>query len=205
MTLIRRLLIAATLIGVGLNSPLASAEPDEEAKRLMKKRDAERYEVKTEHSKNIKAGCARVHVAAPTNVVKKVVTDFKNYSKFIKKFDKAKVVGRDGDKTDVYLQVPILKGAAKVWAVVRFAPIKKVGGNEVLEGHMLKGNVNRLDAKWIIKKIDDDNTQVDLQLFIDPKIPAPGSLVTGEVAYASDEAVMGTRDRAEKKHKAKKK
>lgn len=205
MTLIRRLLIAATLIGVGLNSPLASAAPDEEAKRLMKKRDAERYEVATEHSSSIKAGCARVHVAAPTNVVKKVVTDFKNYSKFIKKFDKAKVVGRDGDKTDVYLQVPILKGAAKIWAVVRFEPMKKVDGNDVLVGHMIKGNVDRLDAKWILKKIDDDNTQLHLELFIKPKLPVPGSVVTGEVAYASDEAVMGSRDRAEKKHKAKKK
>jgi ribosome-associated toxin RatA of RatAB toxin-antitoxin module len=204
MTLTRRLLLAATLLGLGLASPTASAEPDEEAKRLIKKRDAERYEVKTEHS-STKAGCARVHVAAPTSVVKKVVTDFKNYSKFIKKFDKAKVVGRDGDKTDVYLQVPILKGAAKVWAVVRFEPMKKVGGNEVLEGHMIKGNVKRLDAKWIIKKIDDDNTQLHLELLILPTLPVPGSVVTGEVAYASDEAVMGSRDRAEKKHKASKK
>lgn len=204
MTLTRRWMLAATLLGLGLSAPIASAEPSAEAKRLMKKRDAERYEVKTKHS-SIKAGCARVHVAAPTKVVKKVVSDFKNYSKFIKKFDKAKVVGRDGDKTDVYLQVPILKGAAKIWAVVRFEPFKTVNGEELLQAHMIKGNVERLDATWRVKKIDDENTQLHLELLIVPKIPAPGSVITGEVAYASDEAVMGSRDRAEKKHKKSKK
>src|SRR5262245_39209853 len=200
----RTLWILTTAVGLALIAPSASAEPTEEAKRLMKSRDAERYEVKTEHS-STKAGAARVHVATPSSDVKKVVLDFKHYSKFISKFDKAKVVGRDGDKTDVYLQVPILKGAAKIWAVVRFEPIKTVNGEEVLEGHMVKGNVKRLDAWWRIKKIDDDNTQLNLELLILPKLPVPGSLVTGEVAYAADEAVMGSRNRAEGDYAQKKK
>ncbi len=190
-------------LGIAILAPSASAKPDAEAKRLMKLRDSERYEVKTKFS-STKAGCARVHIAAPTKTVKKVVTDFRHYDDFIKRFEKSKVVGRDGDKTDVYLQVPILKGAAKIWAVVRFEPIKSVGGEEVLEGHMVKGNVKRLDAKWRIKKIDDDDTQLNLELLIVPKLPVPGSVVTGEVAYAADTAVIGSRDRAEKKHKAKK-
>jgi ribosome-associated toxin RatA of RatAB toxin-antitoxin module len=201
MKLTRRLLLAASLASLVAFAPGVSAQPDAEAKRLMKKRDSERYEVKTAHS-STKAGCARVHIAAPTAVVKTVVTDYKNYSKFIKKFEKAKVVGRDGDKTDVYLQVPILKGAAKVWAVVRFGQFKKLNGAEVLEGEMVKGNVKRLDAKWIVKRIDDENTQLNLELLIVPNMPVPGSVVTGEVAYASDVAVMGSRDRAEKKHKS---
>lgn len=190
-----------------LVAPGAAAEPSEEAKRLMKRRDSERYQVETEHS-STKAGAARVHVATPTSEVRKVVLDFKNYSKFISRFDKSKVVGRSGDKTDVYLQVPILKGAAKVWAVVRFEPVKSVDGEDRLEGHMVKGNVSRLDAWWRIKKIDDENTQLNLELLIVPKLPVPGSVVTGEVAYAADEAVMGSRNRAEKdwaKKKAKKK
>ncbi len=169
----------------------------------MKLRDAERYEVLTEHS-SIKAGAARVHVATPVAQVKKVVSDFKNYSKFITQFEKAKVVGRDGQNTDVYLQVPILKGAAKVWAVVRFSPIKTVNGEERLEGHMVKGNVSRLDAVWRIKKIDDTNTQLHLELLIVPKLPVPASVVTGQARYAADEAVMGVRNRTERAWGAKK-
>jgi len=199
----RTLVMVMATLGLALLAPSAGAEPNEEAKRLMKLRDAERYEVGTEHS-STKAGAARVHVAAPLATVKKTVTDFKNYSKFISKFDKAKVVGRDGDKTDVYLQVPILKGAAKIWAVVRFEPMKTVNGEEVLEGHMIKGNVKRMDATWRIKKIDDDNSQLNLELLILTKLPVPGSIVTGEVKYAADEAVTGSRDRAEREFSKKK-
>lgn len=200
----RTLMMFLAMLSWTLFAAGASAEPSEEAKRLMKSRDSERYEVETEHS-STKAGAARVHIAAPMASVKKTVSDFRNYSKFISKFDKAKVVGRNGDKTDVYLQVPILKGAAKIWAVVRFEPLKTVNGEEVLEGHMVKGNVKRMDAWWRIKKIDDDNTQLNLELLIVPKLPVPGSMVTGEVKYAADEAVMGSRNRTEDQWNAKKK
>jgi hypothetical protein len=37
------------------------------------------------------------------------------------------------------------------------------------------------------------------------KLPVPGSVVTGEAAYAADEAVIGSRDRSEKIWAAKKK
>ena len=191
------------LVGALLLAVSAVAQPNEEQKRLMKKRDAERYDVAAEGSR-IRAGAARVTVKAPVKAVHKVVSDFKNYPDFISKFEKARVVGKEGDKTDVYLQVPILKGAAKVWAVVRFQPVKSVNGWDVLEAHMIKGNVKRLDAWWRIKKIDDDNTQLNLEMLIVPKLPVPGSLVTDEVAYAADVAVMGSRDRAEKAHGAEK-
>lgn len=200
----RTLTVLMAALSFSLLAPSAGAEPSDEAKRLMKLRDSERYEVGTEHS-STKAGAARVHVAAPVANVKKTVSDFKNYSKFISQFDKAKVVGRDGEKTDVYLQVPILKGAAKIWAVVRFEPIKTVNGEEVLEGHMVKGNVKRMDARWRIKKIDDNNTQLHLEMLIVPNMPVPGSMVTGQVKYAADEAVMGSRNRIESDWNKKKK
>jgi len=197
----RRIRPAIALLAV-VTSSSVRAEPSEEAKRLMKLRDSERYQVETEHGR---AGAARIHVRSPVAKVRKVVSDFRNYSKFIPNFSKAKVVGRDGDKTDVYLQVPILEGAAKLWAVVRFEPIKTEDGEERLEGHALKGNVRRLDAKWRLMKIDDENTQLNLELLIVPKLPAPGSLVAKQAAYAADRAVTGSRNRAEKKESKRKK
>ena len=198
-----RFLVLLAAVGLALSAPSATAKPTEESKRLMKKRDSERYEVLTPHS-SIKAGAARVSVKASQAVVKKVVTDYGRYPEFISKFEKAKVVGKEGDKTDVYLQVPILKGAAKVWAVVRFEPPKSLNEDEeVIAASMVKGNVKRLDATWRIKKIDDESTQLNLELLIVPKLPVPGSLVTGEVAYAADEAVTGSRNRAEANAKKK--
>jgi ribosome-associated toxin RatA of RatAB toxin-antitoxin module len=176
----------------------ALAGPSDVALRLMKKRDAERYE-KEYPGASIKAGCARISVKASVDIVKQVVTDYRHYQQFIKKFEKAKVVGRSGEKTDVYLEVPILKGAAKIWAVVRFEPPKQVGSEHVIEARLVKGNIDRFDARWRISKIDDNNSQLDLELLIVPKLPVPGKLVTGEVAYASDVSVTGARDRAEQK------
>jgi ribosome-associated toxin RatA of RatAB toxin-antitoxin module len=189
-TTMNRTLLPVASLFLALSAPLLAAADQGEAQR---------YEVQTPFSK-IKAGAARVQVRAPLDKVHQVVSDFGAYSAHISRFEKAKVVGRHGDSTDVYLQVPILKGAAKVWAVVRFEPAKKSGdGDEVIVGHMLQGNVKRLDARWHLAKVDDATTKLDLELLIVPDllIPVPGSLITGEVAYAAEKAVRGIRSRSE--------
>jgi ribosome-associated toxin RatA of RatAB toxin-antitoxin module len=157
---------------------------------------AQRYTVKTPYS-SIEAGAARIDVAANAQQISEIISDFGNYSKLSDKFDKSRVVGHSGANTDVYLQVPILRGAAKIWAVVRFEPIRSANGEQVLTGHMIKGNVDRLDATWRVRSVGDHQSKVQLEMLIVPKIPVPGSLVTGEVAYAADKAVTGVRDRAE--------
>jgi ribosome-associated toxin RatA of RatAB toxin-antitoxin module len=185
----RKLLVASALVLAGLATGLSASAENK----------AQRYEVLTPFS-SIKAGAARVDVKAPIDVVRKVVTDYGSYSEHIKRFEKARIVGKHGDKTDVYLQVPIMKGAAKVWAVVRFEPAKQMeSGEEVIVGKMIQGNVKRLDATWKLSKVDDANTKLNLELLIVPDIgiPVPGSLVTGEVAFAAEKAVRGMRNRSE--------
>ena len=157
---------------------------------------AQRFSVKTPYS-SIEAGAARINVAADTQQVSGIITDFGNYTKISDKFEKARIVGHSGANTDVYLQVPILKGAAKIWAVVRFEPIRNANGEQILTGHMLKGNVERLDATWTVRRVGDHQSQVELQLLLVPKFPAPSSLVTNEVESAADKAVTGVRNRAE--------
>ncbi len=195
-----RPLIAA--VGLVFCAQFASAaQPLPEAARLMKLRDAERYMLDVPGS-SIQAGAARVAIRAPISKVRRVVRNFNNYSKIISKFDKSRVVGKSKKGTDVYLQVPILKGLSKIWAVVRIGEIKKVGNVEVIKGHMLKGNVKRLDVTWKLKPIDRHNTQVNLELHIIPKLPFPNSVIVGEVAYAADEAVTGVRNSSEKATKS---
>lgn len=166
---------------------------------------AQRYR-KAVPQQRIQAGCARIETDANVETVRRVVTDFDHYSSFIKRFKNgklqlqvtAKVVGRNGDKRDVYLEVPILKGSAKVWGLLRFDAMRNVDGEDVLEGKLVKGNVDRLDARWRIRKIDDTRTAVHLELLIVPKVPVPGDLVTGELEFVSDVAVTGTRNEAER-------
>jgi ribosome-associated toxin RatA of RatAB toxin-antitoxin module len=154
--------------------------------------------VKTSLS-SIEAGAARIDVAADAQRVADIIQDFGNYPKLSDKFEKARVIARNGSETDVYMQVPILKGAAKIWAVMRFGVVQTINGEQVLSGHMLKGNVRRLDAKWKVRAAGAQQSHVELELLIVPKLPVPGSLVTSETAYAADKAVTGVRDRAEHK------
>ncbi len=189
---------AVTLLACALLSTVSAAAAPAPGPELQKWREVSRFNVKTPYAE-MNAGAARVNVDAPEELVRSVVQDFKNYANFMSRFEKSQIVGRSGDKTDVYLQVPILKGAAKVWAVVRFEPIKQVDGGEVLVGHMIKGNVKRLDATWRLKKLDDTTTQVVLELLIVPDMPVPDSLVVPEVRFAAAKAVEGSRDEAEKR------
>jgi ribosome-associated toxin RatA of RatAB toxin-antitoxin module len=191
---------ALTLLACTLFSSVSVAAAPASGPELQKWRRVDRFEVKTPYS-DTNAGAARGNVDAPEDVVRAVVLDYKNYASFISRFEKSRVVGRSGDKTDVYLQVPILKGAAKVWAIVRFEPVKQVDGSEIVEGHMVngKGNVKRLDATWRLKKLDDTTTQVVLELLIVPDMPVPDSLVVPEVRFAAAKAVEGSRDEAEKR------
>jgi ribosome-associated toxin RatA of RatAB toxin-antitoxin module len=189
---------ALTLIACTLFTSISVAAAPGPGPELQKWRKVDRFDVKTPYS-DMNAGAARVNVDAPEELVRSVVLDYKNYATFMTRFEKSRVVGRSGDKTDVYLQVPILKGAAKVWAIVRFEPVKEVNGTEIVVGHMVKGNVKRLDATWRLKKLDDVSTQVVLELLIVPDLPVPDSLVVPEVAFAAAKAVEGSRDEAEKR------
>jgi ribosome-associated toxin RatA of RatAB toxin-antitoxin module len=189
---------ALALLACTVLSSVSLAAAPASGPERQKWREVSRFNVKTPYA-DINAGAARVNVDAPHELVRSVVLDYKNYANFMSRFEKSQIVGRSGDKTDVYLQVPILKGAAKVWAVVRFEPIKQVEGGEVLVGHMIKGNVKRLDATWRLKKLDDNTTQVALELLIVPDMPVPDSLVVPEVRFAAAKAVEGSRDEAEKR------
>jgi len=189
---------ALAIVACTVLSSMSVAAAPAPGPELQKWREVSRFNVKTPYA-DMNAGAARVNVDAPEELVRSVVLDYKNYANFMTRFEKSQIVGRSGDKTDVYLQVPILKGAAKVWAVVRFEPIKQVEGGAVLVGHMIKGNVKRLDATWRLKKLDEKTTQVALELLIVPDMPVPDSLVVPEVRFAAAKAVEGSRDEAEKR------
>lgn len=195
-------LTAFALLGV---PDIASAETqDQVVQRLRTSRDSERYEVAVP-GESIKAGGAQILVDAPLSVVRAIVQDYANYQTFMPRFKRSRVVGRSEKFTDVYLQVPILHGAANVWSVVHFGPpIAKPDGTEVIRGRMVEGNVNDFRATWFLTPIDAKTTLLKSEILIVPKLPVPGSVVTGELGYAADMAVTSTRNRAEAQVKAKK-
>jgi hypothetical protein len=153
------------------------------------------------------AGGARAVVYASPELVKSVVLDFGNYAHYFdpdkgtnpKRRWASKIVGKSNGKTDLYLEVPILKGAAKIWAVVRFDPPRKDGDVEVVTGQMIKGNVDKLHAKWTMRRTSDSETQLQLEFLVVPKLPVPDSLLANEARSAAAKAVSGMKGEALKR------
>jgi ribosome-associated toxin RatA of RatAB toxin-antitoxin module len=190
--------IAVGLVGLSTALVRADNAPSETA-RLMGSHKTERYNVALPGAaSSIRAGGGMTAVSAPLAQVRKVVLDFGHYADFMPRFKKSKIVGKNGLDTDVYLQVEILHGAATIWAVTRFNPPIPEGSCERVQGKMERqGNVDDLRSVWHLCPVDDTHTILKLELLIVPKVPLPGSVVTGELEYAADMAVSSARDRAE--------
>jgi len=159
-------------------------------------RDIERYERAVSGTSN-RAGAARAGVDADARRVESVVTDYAGYARFIDQFERARVVGRAKTATDLYLDIPILHGLAKIWAVVRFQPPVRAANSTLIQGRMIKGNVKRLDVTWRIDRVEEKYTRLAAELLIDISLPAPESAVLKTVKRAAAQAVKGARREAE--------
>jgi ribosome-associated toxin RatA of RatAB toxin-antitoxin module len=196
-------LALVTALTVVFALPTDSQAGDDEATRLERRGRAERYTKATTAPKNsIDTGGAGIYVHAPIDVVRRIVTDFKNYEKTIKSFKKSKLLSRNKGVSEVYLEVPILHGAATVWVVALIGQPVIEGNEEKITARMLRGNVDDFRAVWRLRAVDAENTIVKLELLVDPSLPAPASLVTPELCTASENAVTGVRKQAEKVHRA---
>ena len=192
----RFLACTATALSLLALPLVASADVPPDATRLRDSRKAERFDMPS--SSSINFGGAQIFVNAPIADVRKIVQDYAHYQDFMPGFKRSRVVQRTKEYTDVYLQVPILHGAATVWTVARFTkPQKQANGTEVIEATMQQGNVNEFRAAWRLIPVDANHTIVRSEMLIVPKLPLPASVVTPELAYAADRAVTATRNKAE--------
>ena len=192
-------------VAAGLTlAPVASADTyappatDAQAAKLSKlgKEAKSNYAMK---DSKFKVARAEIFINAPMNQVKTSVLDYANYSTFIPKFQKSKVIkGKSGEAQEVFLQIPILHGAATIWAVENFAlPAADGKTGEKIVGNMVKGNVDDLRATWRYRAVDDKHTVLSLDIYIAPKIAAPESVVTAEVEDACGDGVRAVKERSE--------
>jgi hypothetical protein len=186
----KSLVAVAALVACFAGAPVSSHAADS--------REIQGYDVKVPNAE-LNAGAARARVQSNHDTLRSVLIDYPHYSQIITRFEKARVVGRVGQQTDVYLEVPILHGATKIWAIVRFDPPKTEGAEDVIRGHMVRGNVKRLDAAWRVRKVDETSADLALELLIVPDLPAPHSLILSEVRRAAARAVSGARAEAERR------
>jgi len=193
--------LLTTLTTLGALSSSARAA-DEEAAKLEAQSKAQRYTVKTTAPASpIDTGGAAIMVHAPIEEVRKIVTDYRHYEKVIKPFKKSKLLSRSKGVSEVYLEVPILHGAATVWVVTKIDKPVTENGEERINARMDRGNVDDFRALWRLRAVDAERTIVKLEILVDPKMPVPSAIVTPELCTAADKAVTGVRNHAEAKKK----
>lgn len=181
----------------------AHAAGDAEAQDLEARHGAVRYSVKTvDPPSRIDTGGAAVFVAAPIATVRKIVTDYRHYEKVISTFEQSRLLSRKAGVSEIYLQVPVMHGAATIWTVARVAAPVKDGAGEAISARMVKSNVSDFRAVWRLRAVDAAHTVLKLELLVDPDMPVPKSLVVAELQSAADRGVSAVRDRAEEMAKA---
>jgi ribosome-associated toxin RatA of RatAB toxin-antitoxin module len=171
--------------------------PPFDVKELAARPGAQRYELSLTNGP-IRAGGAAIVIAADPASVRRLVTDYAKYETWLPGFRRSRVLARTPDQTDVYLEVPILHGAAKLWAVTRFVPPQAEDGGERIEGKMIgPGNVDDLRAVWHIAPVDEKHTLLRLELLLVPKLHFGSGILTAALAESADDAISACRRRLE--------
>ncbi|MDI1451463.1 SRPBCC family protein [Polyangium sp. 6x1] len=150
---------------------------------------------------NLVRGRAKVIVAAPIESVRARVLAFGDYARFMPHYSRSKILGRtkSGDR-EIYMEVTALHGAARFWA--RMAVRKLVGaagGIETYEVSMLEGNVKDFHAVWRLRSIDEARTELELEVFLLPRLPLPASLLNTENMRGASKGVGAMRSFVEGK------
>jgi len=142
-------------------------------------------------------GHAEARLDAPYDVIRARLTDFVHYKDLAgHRFKSVKVVDKVGDGSDIYFQLPIMKGLITIWYVTRFMPPRPgKGGTEIIEGTFVKGNVKDVHFVFTLlpAKEDKSSTVVVCDLLLGLSVPAPQANVDEELRDACGEALHKTR------------
>ncbi len=144
-------------------------------------------------------GHAEALVDAPADAVAKKATEFGQYRTFHRKFATARVVGKEGEKTDVYMRYPVTIGklTIELQETMRFSPIRSVGSAFVLEAHALQGDMKRGHTIITIKPVDAKHALLQVDVLLVPKLPAPQSFIDEELRDGALDFVNGLKDKAQ--------
>jgi hypothetical protein len=140
-------------------------------------------------------GHAEGLIAAGPDAVRTKLLDFPRYKDLAgPKFKSVKVVDKQGQNTDVYFQLPIMKGMVTIWYVTRFPPSRPAVGGDVLEGTFVKGNIKNMHIAFTVRPGADEKSSVLVcDLVLQPNVPAPQSALDEELRDACGDAINSLR------------
>jgi ribosome-associated toxin RatA of RatAB toxin-antitoxin module len=140
--------------------------------------------------------------ARPADVLA-ILHDYAQYAGLFPHFEKSRVLSQRGTDAIVYLEAKVLHGAATLWGNVRMSS-KATGqsadmATHVVEAKMMKGksNIAQLLARWELTPVENGRrTKVAFQLLVDPDLPVPDAVVSGEMKNSAGRAFRALRQRA---------
>lgn len=146
-------------------------------------------------SKSDRYGHAEGLINTSPDKVRAKLTDYGHYAELAgPKFKKVNVVDKVGDATQVYFQLPIMKGVVVIWYVTSFAPPKATAQGDVIEGTFVKGNIKGMHIAFTIKPGADANSSVMVcDLLLQPNVPAPQAALDEELRDACGDAINNVR------------
>lgn len=144
---------------------------------------------------SVQWGRAVMMLDAPSEQVLAIIQNYAGYHTFLPNFTTSRVLSQRGTSALVYVQLEIMNGAATIWAELKLRPKKTDGTTQVIEGTMTKGNVKLFQAQWEVTPQADGRTLVALQMIVDPDLPVPSSILTGENQKSARKAMRALRDK----------
>ena len=142
-------------------------------------------------------GHAEGLISAPVETVRARLLDFGHYQDLAgPKFKSVKVVDKQGQSTDVYFQLPIMRGMVTIWYITRFPPLRPTSTGDVVEGTFVKGNIKNMHIAFTVRPGPDEKSSVMLcDLVLKPNVPAPQSALDEELRDACGDAINSVRKR----------
>ena len=189
--------VAPGLAAADTSDPNAgvSGASDPQVARLL----AAKSTLKWNHGTASRYGHAEALVATNADDLAKAAADFGHYKDIHPKFNSARIIAKEAGQTDVYMRYPVKIGPVKfeLYEVMRFSPARMETGSHVIEGRGIKGDMTRGHTKITIKPVDATHSVLAVDVLLDPKIPAPQSLVDEELRDGAGDFVNGLKDRTQ--------
>jgi hypothetical protein len=183
-------------------APAAPAAPapaqDPQVARLLQAKKTLHWNQTLGTSKD-RYGHAETLVEATADQVAKTATDFPKYRELHRKFKTARVIGKEGDQTDVYMRYPVQLGpmTIELYEVMRFSPDRTTGGTHTIEARGIKGDMKRGHTLITVRPVDAKHSLITVDILLVPTLPAPQSYVDEELRDGAEDFVDGIRDKSQ--------
>lgn len=154
-----------------------------------------------ETGSSIARGEAEAELDRPLESILPVLEDYARYEEFMPNFRRSRVLAQRGTRARVYMEVSAAAGALTLWGQLDLREREEQAGTaRVIEAQLLEGNLDAFRAEWRLQPSEDGmRTRVSFQIFVDPDLPLPSSLISRENERAARRTIEALRTHLERK------